>query len=154
MLRFKSLSAEKVCNGIRASHEYSGQCQRRLLFAALCSKGTGDNSEIILGPRLKDGLLGLYGLREALRATSPVLTPVCLMSVYQDTRGGDDPLLRRKAVAWLLCFLPARVHQASFQEHFHLNLKGAKKSSPSLYRGGHEGPELKPAQGGVGTHKF
>lgn len=49
MLRFKSLSSENVCNGIRAAHEYSYGCQRCLLFAALPSKGTGDNSRITLG---------------------------------------------------------------------------------------------------------
>ena len=43
------------------------------MFAALRSEGTGDNSESTLGGLLDNGLLVLYGLKEALRVTSPIL---------------------------------------------------------------------------------
>lgn len=77
MLRFKSLSAEKVCNGIRASMNTLHSVEDSLFFAALRSKGTGDSSEITSGGLLGNGLPVLYDLREALRVTSPILAFLC-----------------------------------------------------------------------------
>lgn len=81
MLRFESLSAERVCNGIRASMNTLNSVRDAFLFVALCSKGTDDNNEITLGALLRNRFLVCDDLREIVRVASPILLLLCLVYI-------------------------------------------------------------------------
>lgn len=73
MLRFESLSAEKVCNGIRASMNTLNAVRDAFCLQLRVPRGLVNNSEITVGGLLDNGLLVLHDFREALRVTSSTL---------------------------------------------------------------------------------
>lgn len=74
------------------------------MFAALRSEGTGDDRKITLGGLLGNGLLVLFGLKEALRVTSPVLALSVLVRIYENLNSEDYHLLRRETVVALVVY--------------------------------------------------
>ena len=74
------------------------------MFAALRSEGTGDDSKITLGGLLGNGLLVLYGLKEALGVTSPILALSVLVRIYENLNSEDYHLLSRDAVIALVVY--------------------------------------------------